>query len=1250
MCDLFIHYVEHDRDWVEKNLLNWLQKSGVGCCSEANFRPGVPRLQELENFIWNSRRTLLVLSRDYLHDNFGQMADLLAASYGLKKDNWAVIPLRLDNEKLPPHLDQLVPIDATDSAHWPELSERLLKTVQSPVPTRQGTGAGVGAAWPTEVITSLSQGLGSLRTDYRTGVNNFLVEYLGTARYTVPFGGREADLARLDLWLDDPASPPYLLLSAPAGRGKSALLARWNRRLLTRGDLAVAFFPVSIRYNTNLASVVFATLTARLASLHNVPLPEGTEPPVGIWRGLFGDYISRPLPGGRRLLLIVDGVDEAAGWEPGHDLFPFDPPPGLRVVLSARSRGGDGDAWLEMLGWKGRPDLARSLGLERLTVEGVADVLSNMGSPLDLLAERVDIVGQLHRLSEGDPLLVRLYVDDLRKSGEAAARLQPKDLDKIPPGLDGYFRRWWDDQQRLWGEREPLLRPAVQALLNLLACALGPLSREDVLQLAPPKVELSTWTLGEALRPLNRLVIGDGKDQGFAFSHPRLRDYFYEEMAPTERQAMEGRFLSWGETTLKELNEGKRTPEQASPYLMQYYGTHLEQYYSAHLERSKSGVEAFLALVSDGWRRAWEALDVGAYAGFLNDVDRAWRAAEGADRASLQAGALAPYIGAEARCALCRASINSLARNVPSALLKALVEHGTWTPARGLVYARLTTVASQGAESLTVLAPYLPADLLNQVLAAAQDIGDETNRAKALIGLVPHLPEPLKGQACQQALAAAQAIGDETNRVRELSRLAPHLPEPLKGQVCQQALDAAQAIGNEDNRAEALICLAPHLQVDLLSQALAAAHNIGLFRENRARVLTGLAPHLPEPLKGQACQQALDAALDIDNKKNRASALTGLAPHLPEPLKGQACQQALDAAQTIGDEWSRAWALISLVPHLPEPLKGQACQQALDAVQAIGDELHRAWALTGLAPHLPADLMPKALDAAQAIRSEWSRARALIALVPYLAEPLKGQACQQALDAVQAIEYEFHRADALTGLAPHLAEPLKGQACQQALDAAQAIGNEQNRAEALAGLAPQLPMDLLPKALAAAQAIGDEGHRAEALTGLAPHLPVDLQRKALAAAQAIGNEIYRARALTDLVPHLSEPSKGRACQQALDAAQAIGNEIYRARALTDLVPHLPADLLPKALAAAQAFGAQERRVKALTDLAPHLARLPSSDLYDPWRKALHILADRTRQNLLSDLQALVPVIRALGGPSALADVFHAIQEVGRWWP
>src|SRR5207244_1322926 len=108
----------------------------------------------------------------------------------------------------------------------------------------------------------------------------------------------------------------------------------------------------------------------------------------------------------------------------------------------------------------------------------------------DRLGAQMNVVYELHRLSEGDPLLVRLYVDDLWKQGEAASRLKLEDLQAIQPGLKGYFDDWWEDQRRHWGDQRPLREPAVQAVLNLLACALGPLGREDVMRLAPPELRL----------------------------------------------------------------------------------------------------------------------------------------------------------------------------------------------------------------------------------------------------------------------------------------------------------------------------------------------------------------------------------------------------------------------------------------------------------------------------------------------------------------------------------------------------------------------------------------------------------------------------------------------------------------------------------------------------------------------------------------------------------------------------------------
>ncbi len=218
----------------------------------------------------------------------------------------------------------------------------------------------------------------------------------------------------------------------------------------------------------------------------------------------------------------------------GPDLFPVDPPPGLRVVLSARYLANDRDAysWLERLGWA-RPGLARTLQLYPLDKIGIASVLLEMGFPLDLLGTRGNIVSELHRLSEGDPLLVRLYVDDLWEHGEAAVRLQPEDLRVIRPGLVGYFERWWKDQRLLWSKEATRREAAAQKLLNLLAGALGPLSKQDILSLAPDEAGYGAGELEQHLLSPSRFVIGDGMRQGYVFSHPRLENYFLEERLGT---------------------------------------------------------------------------------------------------------------------------------------------------------------------------------------------------------------------------------------------------------------------------------------------------------------------------------------------------------------------------------------------------------------------------------------------------------------------------------------------------------------------------------------------------------------------------------------------------------------------------------------------------------------------------------------------------------------------------------------------
>lgn len=216
------------------------------------------------------------------------------------------------------------------------------------------------------------------------------------------------------------------------------------------------------------------------------------------------------------------------------------------------------------------------------------------------------------------------------------------------------------------------------------------------------------------------------------------------------------------------------------------------------------------------------------------------------------------------------------------------------------------------------------------------------------------------------------------------------------------------------------------------------------------------------------------------------------------------------------------------------------------------------------------------------------------------------------------------------------------------------VHDSKQRAETLNELAPYLSKLQLHEALVAAQMIKDAEHRAKSLTGVAPYLLEPLRtttlHEALTATRTIEYKRPRAWALTGLAPHLPAGLRETVLHEALAAVRAITDKEKRAQVLTGLAPHLPEGLLPEALTAAWAIEDEWHRAEALTGLAPHLSELPVTTLIALWQELLGIWSHRSRQDLLSFLGALSPVIAKLGGKEAIADLFHAIQDMGRWWP
>lgn len=743
----------------------------------------------------------------------------------------------------------------------------------------------------------LSRGLERLSVDYLTRIQGFVSEYLGSPDRPIPFGGRDAELQQLDTWLLTPRAPPYLLVAAGAGRGKSALLVRWTQSLVAHADVVPLFVPISIRFRTNLASVVFAVLTAYLGHVHGQQLHLSPDTPAEVMRGRVADLLTRALPDGRRLVLIVDGLDEAADWDVGPDLFPAQVGRHVRVVVSARWLAGDADErdWLRRLGWE-TPGMAATLTLAGIDEGGVADVLAHMGFPLAGLAERDDIVRELHRLSEGDPLVVRLYVDDMLRRGEGIAGLRIEELRRIEPGLKGFFARWWDDQRRLWGRDNPLRERAVQLIMELLAGALGALSRDDLLALVPDDIGLNCWTLEDALEPLRRFIVGDGIEQGYVYSHPKLAIHFRDGLTRVDRDRLEKRFLTWCDTAVTQaeaaLAEGH--DPVLSPYVLQHLG--------GHLDRADAPMSRYRVFLNRSWREGRRMLE-GSHSGFRGDLLRARRAVErhaqriGGDTLDRDATVLWVQLG------LNLASLEEISRSTPPELVVPLVKHRLW--------------GQQGA------------------LAYARAIPDGLLRARALMRLGPLETGQARLVALREALEIVRSL--------MLDKTLHETDEPIVMAELQAVASCLPAT---------LLPLALSVALGLTTSALQRDTVVELLRHAQRGELEIVLAHVSNPGSAAAADTvevetaALGCVSSRDGPTARHDWLVPLLAAFPSQMHGRALLCDLPA-------WERTWVLLEAIDRLEAPARQAICITTRASIDEVIDwvrleptdvELLLAWA------------------------------------------------------------------------------------------------------------------------------------------------------------------------------------------------------------------------------------------------------------------------------------------------------------------
>jgi hypothetical protein len=974
----------------------------------------------------------------------------------------------------------------------------------------------------------------------------------------VPFGGRERELHALDEWLSDPAAPPYMVVAASAGQGKSALLVQWLRRCGT--NVNAAFVPISVRARTNLARVAFAILAARLAKLLGRKLPYASSSEE--WRGIVSGYLGEADPAHKPIVVIVDSLDEAADWQPGPDLFPLEPPTWLRVIVSARllARDADARAWLERLGWT-RPGLARSLELGPLDQAGIIDLLRDAGVLGRDQPPQEDgsaaLVARLYDRTKGDPLLLSLYVKHLEPRGEASP-VGPRDLPDLPPGLEGYMELWWDEQRQLWGENARHREPAVRSLLNLLAGALEPVNRDDLSALDPA---LDTWSMEDVISSVRRIVLG-GKSQVFVYSHPRLGAFMFERLTAGEKQKIDQRFLRWGEEFLASLEAAGASVGPAPAYLSQQY--------SAHLVRAERH-DALLALVGNrAWIKAQQAADR-SLSSVFTDIGRAWRAMETVNEKSAEAGRPPAGLHREIRCALAAASMGSLSVNYPASALAILVTRGRLALGQALQIARRNPDAAERAHALANLAALFPTQgeqigVLDEALESVREL-ESSAAYEALIQLVPGLMAPsLHAKASSIARTALE--GEE--RAQVLVRLLRYLPDDEQAATVQEALSLIRDLAE-----------------------------FGYGFPIRAPALIRIIPQLPEGDRTAVVQEVLDLGSTRASAGLFGQSIAGLALFLVEPGKSEMLRAALAAVEKEADQQERSRTLQKLAPVLPEGL----LDEALRLTAQLPWRALQANVFEALVPRLSAPLAVRAWKIAKKIEQSYARSQVLPLLARRLAET--GMLEFASAEAQQVEGPAWERDGLLAALVPCLAKEV---GAEKAIGVASAIETDSSRFEAWCGLVPLLPKPHWPRAIEEAiAALRSESLQTALIERAAWEPAVDLAaslceagllKDALALMGALppqnsyGQHVRLAALAKLLATARDDASRDVIAAAVLDAAEAIndlGEQALALAALGALVPGSDGEnIRAAAVQTSHAIPSAEARMGFVRKIIPYL--------------------------------------------------------------
>ncbi len=446
------------------------------------------------------------------------------------------------------------------------------------------------------------QGPGYPRPDYRSEIATRLTHLQSV------FVGRESLLDELAT----PGASGYVLLTAPAGFGKSAVAAQ----LVARHDAGVApgrLLVVFLRQETgeNTPNFFLQRLNAQMLSV--LGLEGGVPSDLEALRGQFSELWSRLLAAtnpAEPLTVVVDGLDEMApGAVTVATVLPdrlTDPAANaatpVRVLVT--SRPNPDPMTLVPLG---HPLLqARRVTLDAFTHDEVVGLLRLYGATEPLGAA---LAGDVQALTAGEPLFARFVAQETAAAGAVPPALKAA----APQGVRAYFAL---QVAQLTAAADSAL---TRDILGVLVAARAGLSRGDLADI----LDVEPLDVGRVLGQVKRFLLGADR---LELMHLVLREALAAEFSARHRLRCAARLVEWCARQAQ-----ARWPAPTPLYILEQYARHLE---------AEGDLARRVELATDADFRAAQRMGLGDIGRTLEDV-----------RAALVAALEHDQIAAAVRCA-----------------------------------------------------------------------------------------------------------------------------------------------------------------------------------------------------------------------------------------------------------------------------------------------------------------------------------------------------------------------------------------------------------------------------------------------------------------------------------------------------------------------------------------------------------------------------------------------------------------------